>query len=248
MKTVLGDTLEDFLKIGNKLYPKSFNNNHELLRCENHKKIESEYLLKMPINSSFLDIGANYGDTVLTMSLHAKKNNRLDIRFFAFEPNKKKCKFIKRVAKRNDLKIKIYNCCVGNLKGHAVCDRVKNIDKGFCSFKYSDNKNDIEIMRMDDIQDIIKPIGLMHVDTEGWELEVLKGSHNILSKTDNSFILICECWISSIAEKQIRKGRTNGIMSSNPKKDIISIISKYNYEKLEDINDEELNLVFKIKN
>lgn len=247
MKTILGDTLEDFLEIANTIYPKSindFHHIHSLLRCEKHKTIEGEYVLKMPKNSSFLDIGANFGDTVLTMSLYAKNNNRPDIRFFAFEPNKIKCQFIEKVAERNNLKIKVYNCCVGNLKGFAISDGVRDKFEGSCSYKYNDNG--IKILKLDNIKNIITPVGLMHIDTEGWEIEVLRGSHNILNNKKNSFILICEYWSDKISKIQKKKGRAYNIIRETPRKDILKLINKYNFKQLEDIIDEESNLVFKI--
>ena len=50
-----------------------------------------------------------------------------------------------------------------------------------------------QIMKIDDIEKIIEPVGLIHIDTEGWEIEVLRGCHNILSNQINHFILITEC-------------------------------------------------------
>ena len=114
MKTIFGDIVKDYNKIGIEIIGNDFIKYHQLLRCEKHKIIEGKYLLSLPKNSSFLDIGSNYGDTVLTMALYASNNNRTDIRFFAFEPNKKKSQIIDRVSKQNNLNIKVYNNCVGN--------------------------------------------------------------------------------------------------------------------------------------
>lgn len=247
MKTVLGDNLKDFLKIGNTICPNGFNENHQLLRCKKQKTIESEYLLKMPKNSSFLDIGSNFGDTVLTMALHAKKNNRYDIRFFCFEPNKIKCLFIEKVAEINELKIKVYNYCVGYSKGYVISDGIKNTFKGSCSYKYNNISDGIEVIKIDDINNIIEPVGLMHVDTEGWEIEVLKGSNKILNNEKNSLILICECWSDKIAKSEKNRGRSYNIMSATPRKDILNLISKYNFKQLEDIIDsEDENIAFRI--
>lgn len=246
METVFGDILEDFLKIGNEICKKDFDTYHQLLYCKNHKIIEGKYLLKIPINSSFLDVGSNFGDTVLTLAIYAKNNNREDINFFAFEPNKIKCEFIEKVAKRNNLKIKVYNCCVGNINGYAENDMVKSDLKGSCSFKICKNNKGIKILRLDDIQNELINIGMIHIDTEGWEIEVLKGSHNILNNIKNNFILICECWSDDEAIKQKKRGRTNNILSINPRKDILNLINKYNFERLDDIVDKQTNLVFKI--
>jgi len=245
MKTVLGDILEGWEEIGTKIIGKSFRQVNELLRCDKHKVIEAKYLLSLPLNTSFLDIGSNYGDTVLTMALHAYNNNRKDIRFFAFEPNNLKCEVIKQVAEINKLNITVYNNCVGNSNGFAVSDNVRSNFEGGCSYKFSSN-NGIKIMKMDDIQKIIEPVGLMHVDTEGWEIEVLLGSHNILSNQLNHFILIAECWSDSVAREEKRHGRTNNILSESPRNDIINLVSHYKFKQLSDIIDKEINLVFQI--
>ena len=44
----------------------------------------------MPYGSSFLDVGANWGDTLLKWLFNIKNNNRSDIRFYAFIIVKKK--------------------------------------------------------------------------------------------------------------------------------------------------------------
>jgi FkbM family methyltransferase len=245
MKTVLGDILEGWDEIGTKIIGNSFIKNNELLRCEKHKEIEAKYLLSLPRNTSFLDIGSNYGDTVLTMALHASKNNRKDIRFFAFEPNNLKCEVIKKVAERNKLSIQVYNNCVGNSNGFAVSDDVRSSLEGGCSYKFNKN-NGIKIIKIDDIQKIIEPVGLIHVDTEGWEVEVLRGCHNILSNQINHFILIAECWSDSVAREQKRRGRTNNIVSDSPRNDIINLISHYKFNQLSDIIDRDENVVFQI--
>lgn len=210
-----------------------------------HKLIEAKYLLSLPKNHSFLDIGANYGDTVLTLALHASKNNRKDIKFFTFEPNKLKCKVIEEVSKKNNLKIKIFNNCVGNLEGFGITDKIVEDIYGSCSFKFS-KKNGIKILKIDNIYDLIKPIGIMHVDTEGWEIEVLKGCHNILNNKNNSFLLICEYWDDDIAKNEKLRGRTNNIISFTPKTQLLNLLKNYNTKHLQDIIDMDSNIVFKI--
>ena len=88
----------------------------------------------MPINSSFLDIGAHYGDSVCSYALYAKNNNRNDIRFFAFEPNKIKCDHISKISELNNLNIQIFNNCVGN-NNNTVSGTNDNDVSGSCIFK-----------------------------------------------------------------------------------------------------------------
>jgi hypothetical protein len=45
--------------------------------------------------------------------LHAKNNNRTDIRFFAFEPSAAKVRFIRQTVKANYLTVKVIQGCFG---------------------------------------------------------------------------------------------------------------------------------------
>ena len=244
-KTVFGDILKDYYTLGNELVGReTFSKNNQLLRCKNHKIIEMGMMMSLPRNASFLDVGAHFGDTVLTMALYALNNNRSDIRFFAFEPNIKKYEFIKTISKKNNLNIKIYNVCVGSSNGFAIHE-FHPWYTGGSSYKYTDNGS-IKILKLDDIENEISPIGLIHSDIEGWELEMIKGCHNILNNKKNKFILICECWEDWVVKYKKRTCVFNNMISLTPEKSIIELISNYNYKQLENINDNEKNLVFKI--
>ena len=188
LRTVLGDVL-----LGD--HPKNIKGYREgddlLWRCKNHKKYEAKLLLEMPQNSSFLDIGAHFGDTILTMAIHAKNNNRSDIKFFAFEPFIKKCEYIRHISKLNNLNITVFNNCVGNTRGKAVVQKKQILHAGHSTYRI-DNSGDVDIISIDDVKDLINPIGIMHIDTEGCEGLVLKGSHNVLNDPKNKMYIIVE--------------------------------------------------------
>ena len=227
MKTVFDDILigwEDF-------------HDNQLLRCKTHKQYEGDLLLNMPINSSFLDIGSHFGDTILTMALYAKNNKRDDIRFFSFEPNITKFEHIQKINKMNNLNIICYNCCVGNINGKGEPDGTVNPIFGSCSYKVNNNGN-TNIIQLNDIYKVISPVGLMHIDTEGWETKVIQGSSKIFENVDNQFHVIAECWSNEIS---IMRG-----FSEDPEKDIITEMKKYNSIRLNDMVDEDRNLVFKV--
>jgi len=192
----------------------------------------------MPINSSFLDIGSHFGDTITTMALHAKNNNRDDIRFYAFEPNSNKVLHIKNISKLNNLNITVFNCCVGKNSGKSSHDN--NINPIFGSSSYRvDNNGVCDIICLNDICESINPVGIMHIDTEGWEADVIRGSSKLLNNKNNANLhIIAECWSNEVS---IMRG-----FSNNPENDIINEIKKYNYKQLDDIHDEDRNLVFRI--
>jgi FkbM family methyltransferase len=228
MKTCLDDILIGWT---------DFHDN-QLLRCKKLKEYEAKLLLNIPKNSSFLDIGAHFGDSVLTMAMYAKNNNRNDIRFFAFEPNKTKCKHITKISKLNNLNINIFNTCVGNINSNARPDKISRLNVGHCNY-IIDKKGKFEIMKLDNIKEMIKPVGIMHIDTEGWEKMVLQGASAVINEPNNKMYIIAEsfhCYPCVNIWKKDEKSDD----------EIINEIKKYNYIRLEDIHDEETNLVFKI--
>ena len=208
---------------------------NQLLRCKIQKEKESNLLLTLPKNFSYLDIGSHYGDTILTLALFAKKWDRRDIRFFAFEPNKKKCRHIKKIARLNRLNVTVYNYCVGNNSDMVSSDGLWDESLGCCSYIKNDD-GDIKTIRLDSIKNQVEPVGIMHIDTEGWESEVLTGASELIY---NTIYIIAECWLP---EQSINRG-----FSDDPERDIIAIMKKYDCEQLDDIYDCERNLVFKVK-
>lgn len=242
MKTVLNDELLGWFD-----FP-----DNQLLRCKDHKIIESKYMLNMPINSSFLDVGAHYGDTVLTMALHAKNNNRDDIRFYAFEPHPDKCNHIKNIIEINELNVKVFNHCVGDCTGKAGPDNCTKlhsngviIPSGVASY-IKNTEGNIDIKKLDDYEQLITPVGFMHIDTEGWEASVLRGSHSILSNPLNKFHLIAEYWKDNVAKTQYQRGRAKGISTETPKEDIIEVLNNYSVKRLNDLHCLDWNLVFQV--
>ena len=226
MKTILGNELIGWID-----FP-----DNQLLRCPYHKKYEAGLLLSVPLDYSYLDIGAHYGDTVLTLALYAKKWGRDDIRFFAFEPNKRKCQHIRKIARLNRLNINVYNNCVGNHNNPAIDDGAWDTRLGCCSYREINEceKGTVQTIMLDDKLNEIGNIGIMHIDTEGWEPLVLRGAMDALKKT---IYIIAECWSP---EQSIKRG-----FSGHPEEEIINNINE-RYKRLDDIIDCERNLVFKI--
>lgn len=120
-KTVLGNKIEwDTTKIPSTKSKKgSFSGkDDQLWRCRKTKRFEASLLSSLPYGSFFVDAGAHFGDTVITMALYARDTlGRHDLRFVAIEPNHIKAKFIQETAKANgfDTKtLKVISCVLGN--------------------------------------------------------------------------------------------------------------------------------------
>jgi len=228
IKTVLNDDI---------IFPVKKPIYDQLLFDPKHKEYEANLLLKLPNNFSFLDIGGHYGDTVLTMAIHARKNNRDDIRFFVFEPNLDKCIYIKKISLLNNLNINVLNVGVGNLNTKIKSDGKSKDLKGKCKYIYHyqkriyEKKNDrgntiAESIKLDSIRSVLEPIGFMHIDVEGWETRVLEGSNEILKNKNNKMHIIAE------------------YLSVQEKNKILNLMNNYEFNRDEDLIDGPSNLVF----
>lgn len=212
---------------------------NQLLRCSKHKEYEAKLLLNIPLNGIYLDIGAHYGDSCLTLALYAKKYGRDDIRFIAFEPNSRKCRHIKNIAKLNKLPVKVHNVCVGDVSG-GYATAYGNWDSrlGCCAFVES-NIGKVQTICLDDLKLEDRENIIAHIDVEGWEPRVLRGAQNIINNMGIGSIIIVECWST---EQSIERG-----FSNSPEKDILYEMAKFNNKtRLPDCIDNERNLVFKI--
>ena len=120
LKTPLGDSI----LFDPSLLPPSASRSDadQLWRCRKHKKWEASLLPSLPVGSAFLDVGAHFGDTVVTMALHARAIGRGDVRFFAFEPSPLKCRFIEKLVKANGVEgaVTVVEAAVGEEGGRRV--------------------------------------------------------------------------------------------------------------------------------
>jgi FkbM family methyltransferase len=234
MQTVLGDHLIGAPR--NKIMM--------LHKYKAHKRFEANIIDTLPLNSSYLDIGSNFGDTVLTLAKYAQRINRSDIRFFAFEPNKIKCDYIKKINDLNNLNIKVIESCVGDVNGYSQVNSDRDELSGAVSYKTiikeeeAIQNNDVvfRTIKLDDMEKELTPIGFMHIDVEGWEPKVLKGAWNILENKKNKMYMVVEYW--SISDSKSRN------FSDTPEEDILQEMNKHNYVRKPDLIDGQTNLVF----
>ena len=167
-------------------------------------------------NKTIIDAGAYIGDT----SLFLAKNNPEQL-IYAIEPSLSNVKFINKIKNINKLKN------IGVLR-YLLSDKsrnhtVKNAD--FPNAAYTETENPgsdtTKSETLDKLisDDIIKgPIGLLHYDVEGMELEVLQGSINTISK-DKPIIIV----------------ETLGTFEKN--KELHDYLVKLNYYKYETIKE-----------
>jgi FkbM family methyltransferase len=208
---------------------------NQILRCPKHKLYESTLLQSIHLNGTFIDAGAHWGDTVITMSLFARRIGRNDIRFFAFEPCKSKCDYIESITKLNNLPIKVINTALGDFEGFVKSDGFRPTELGSCAYVRSNYGSPMSMI--DSFLEMIGEVGVLHVDVEGWEAKVLMGFQKGLSNVRYPMTIILECWENEISFKRR--------FSKTPEDDILRQMSKYpRFKRMENIIDEEKNLVF----
>jgi FkbM family methyltransferase len=128
--------------------------------------------------SVFVDIGANVGG----YSLRAAA---LGAQVYALEPNHETYKVLKRNAEINDLSLNAYNLAAGHFKGVArlYSESGREGKASLIPYASASKVESVNVVTLDDLfSSEIKTIDLLKIDVEGSELDVLKGSQEVLSK------------------------------------------------------------------
>jgi len=157
---------------------------------------------KKIFNGSFIDIGANTGSSILSFRSMGFKNV-----IYSFEPNFFLFnKYLKKL-KKNDRNIKIFNNALGDnnkpLIFYTPCIKKKYIHY-FSSFnqdyvkssmrntfpdqKFKFQKNKIKVKKLDNFY-FNKKIDLIKIDTEGHDLQVLKGGKKTIKRYKPIFLI-----------------------------------------------------------
>jgi len=227
MKTIFGDVV-----LGWNNFP-----DNQLTRCPVHKKFEAVMVRLLPKGCSFLDVGAHFGDTIITMAMRAKTINRLDIRFFAFEPNTLKCDHIRKIARLNGLtSVCVINTGVGDKRTRIQTDGMSDELTGACSYREAPD-GAAAMIKLDDVQGQVEPVGFLHIDVEGWEAKVILGAQKIIQNPINRICIVAECWTT------FRYKRRN--FGTDPCMDIAHSMKPHDtYTRYADLVDIQTNLVF----
>ena len=161
--------------------------------------IELEDLIKDLKFQTVFDIGSNKGQFILLI----EKLFNSDKKIYSFEPiieifEKQKNFFSKRE------NISFFNFALGEKSSTMILNITKRKDSSsFLEINSSINKNsdylveekrEVEIKSLDEVmknRNLIKPI-LVKIDAQGYELEVLKGSKNVLKQINYIIIEVSE--------------------------------------------------------
>lgn len=166
------------IKLNSHKFSNNFRNrtNHEVI----FRKINTFLILKKIIKNNVIDLGCWIGDNSIPWA-----KNMNDSIIYAIDPSDENCEYVKNMCELNS---------VSNVKviKKAISDNVElvstNEDLHHCSFVYGSpgvtGRNKLYTTSLDILhkENEIDNVGYIHLDVEGMEFKVIKGSENIINK------------------------------------------------------------------
>ena len=183
------------------------------------KKDIIEHIKNIPKNHCIIDCGGHIGDLSIPICYATIKFNRPDIFVYSIDPTYEKCEFVKYIAEINNLKnLKVLHCGLSNTN-QILCNSGNVIDNNTGSTVWNNSKKtddcsnfySINYLLSNDI--ISEKIGILHLDVEGHEYEVLQGINNF----DSINYISCELHNDNIEQKKIKDTITKFLISKNYK-------------------------------
>jgi FkbM family methyltransferase len=190
---------------------------------ENEKREIFELCKQNKQGYGVIDVGAHIGDLAIPLAQALDNIGRSDIIIYAIDPSRDKCDFIERMALINSLsnitvihtgltdveKVMSANCGVGNTGG--------------CRWTNDSTLSEsLQFVTIDSLVNSgkIGPVGLYHIDVEGMEEKVLRGSKDLI----NMFrpIICLEKWINAEATEKCK--------TAEQCPELFDLIDYYNYK------------------
>lgn len=160
------------------------------------KKDILEQSFKLNNNEAIIDCGAHIGDLTIPLAHALKIKNRNDITIYALDPSPEKCKYIQLLANINKLTNVKVICSGLNSKNsklypqkHIFHLATHNSGATTWTEKKDNNNSSVRISEprifntldhLIDSKQINHIVKIIHLDVEGYEKEVIKGSYNTL--------------------------------------------------------------------
>ena len=133
-----------------------------------------------------IDVGSHIGDYTYAICKYLGASGKV----IAIEPQPRLANELSKATKKLGMPVTVYNCALSSKDGEA--ELVVPLDKGIVSPGLATleprtgeivDSYRVPLRRLDDVcRDVTGPISFMKIDVEGHELEVLKGSREILTK------------------------------------------------------------------
>ena len=142
---------------------------------DKYRKLVIEHL---PNKRTFVDVGANVGIWSLPMTQHFQK-------VISYEPSKQNIECIKtNIPTGIELRTKAVADFNGEAKFHQAG---KNCGDGKLCREGVKSDYTVPVVKLDD--ENLQNVDMIKIDTQGWELDVLKGMHNIIT-TQRPWVMI----------------------------------------------------------
>lgn len=129
-----------------------------------------------------IDIGANVGPICITLAKYLGDASRI----YAFEPHPRIFDYLQGNLQLNSLRnVEAYNCALGDDEGEVQFTDLCNDDANYVVRDETSGENVIKVAlrRLDSFEFAHRPITLIKIDTEGYELFVLRGAERALDNT-----------------------------------------------------------------
>lgn len=165
-----------------------------------------EYAKNNKYNHGIIDVGAHIGDLSIPLALALKNIDRDDVIVYVIDPSQEKCDFIEKMSLINSVSnIKILNYGLSDYEKILGHESTSDLNTGAQTWniqkekkiltKTNENESNIFIT-LDYLfkKREIGKIGIYHIDVEGHEIDVLKGSENLINTCEP--ILFIENYIS----------------------------------------------------
>lgn len=145
-----------------------------------------KHALKLPQNHGIIDCGAHVGDGSIPIAAALRDHGREDITVYAIEPDIRKCRLIRHLVHLNSLpNVVVVHGGLSDaaeiLNGNAPAENSGATRwSASASEKAGTTFNRLDALVSDNI--VSGPIGCIHLDVEGMELQAIKGAGVTIGK------------------------------------------------------------------
>lgn len=176
-----------FWSIPNNHFPNTIDHDQEV------KQDLFEHARRLPLGHCVVDGGAHIGDLTIPVAHALQSVGREDIVVYAIEPDHKKCLLIEKMAASNKLNnVRVLQVGLSDREGFYEQDpvsmndpeRIKLNNTGGISWRPAISKG-FPFTTIDKLvteNKIREPIGAIHLDVEGMEIECIKGSIQVIER------------------------------------------------------------------